>query len=182
MRIAISGFAGLVLLCTASTASAADFVPVVVPVPVVTATPPAPGFGWSGPYAGPILGLYDPFGDGALIAGAAVGFNIVRGPLVAGIEGQGAYFHYIGGGGDYFFGLVRARAGVTLGATDRILLYTAVGAGVYAPSSGRYVTGAAGMELGIGDRISIRSEATAFYYFPDFAAQWTTGVFWHFGR
>lgn len=184
MRNGTAGvLAGVMMAMAATAASAADIVPVVVPAPVVVVVPPAPGFDWSGAYAGPIVGLYHPFEDrDALVLGGAAGFNIVRGPLIVGVEGQAAWFHYLGGGGDYFFGIARGRAGVRLGANDRVLLYGAAGGGFYTPSTAPYLTVAAGLEIGIGERLSLRSELTGFYYFPDFEAQWTTGIFWHFGR
>lgn len=190
MRIRTAVIGTLVAAALGSTAQAADILPVISPVtPTVVVSPPAlRGFDWRGPYVGATAGAFEPFDGPFLAAGGLAGFNITRGRLVAGVEVDvyGIFF------GDYVNLQVigRGRAGVTLGQRGRVLLYGALGVGHYGTigggENGWYLQPAAGVELALGDRLSLRTEVEAFQYFGALLQidqfQLTGGLVFHLGN
>lgn len=151
LKALIAGLAGIAMFGSAATA--AD-IPVIVPAaPAVVVAPVATGFDWSGIYVGGSVQV----GIG-IQAGGQVGFNIVRGNFLFGAEGGvglllGNAAISVGGA---------ARVGVLLGQNDRLLVYSSVSAGLIPAGPAFFVGGNAGVEIGIGDRISVFGEAGVF--------------------
>jgi len=148
LKALIAGIAGTVMMATA--ASAADIQVIVPAAPPVVVVPVAPSFDWAGLYvgayvAGPLEG-YE--------VGGQAGFNFVRGNLLFGAAAQvGAIgFQAITIGGT-------ARAGLLLGQTDRILVYAAAGAKFIPAATATLFTAVGGVEIGIGERLSVFGEA-----------------------
>ncbi|MGV8840516.1 MAG: hypothetical protein ACWA6X_09450 [Bauldia sp.] len=158
----LAGMTGAAMMCSASTVLAADVQPIVPVQPPVVVVPPPAGFDWQGPYAGAFLTLDvlgEPFGLGIAAVGGQVGFNIVRGSFLFGPQLRlGMYVPET----DL---LVTAgpRAGVILGAEERILLYAAASFGwiPQAPDPGTFYTFGGGVEFGLGERFSVFTEARA---------------------
>lgn len=148
LKALVAGIAGTVMMATA--ASAADIQVIVPAAPPVVVVPVAPSFDWAGLYVGAYVA--GPF-EGIEFGGQA-GFNIVRGNFLFGVAGQvGAIgFQAITVGGT-------ARAGLLLGETDRILVYAAAGAKFIPAGPVTFFTAVGGVEVGIGERLSVFGEA-----------------------
>jgi len=150
LKALIAGIAGTLMMATA--ASAADIQVVVPAAPPVVVVPAAPSFDWAGVYVG--VAVAGPF-EG-LMPDAHVGFNIVRGNFLFGAEARVGTiaFQAITLGG-------AARAGVLLGQQDRLLAYGSVNA-LLIVNGPLLVGGNAGVEFGIGERLSVFGEAGIF--------------------
>ncbi|MCW5695448.1 MAG: hypothetical protein KIS96_01805 [Bauldia sp.] len=153
-----------------------------VPPPAPPVAPPAPLFSWAGSYAGAYGGVYFPF---AWQAGVTLGHNFVRGSLIYGLEIQAGLVR--NPMGSAFTVDLNARAGVAVGTTDRVLLYTEAGIGAIVSSGGPYVSFGAGAEIAVTDSLSLFAEAKALAGLPGppgliDAFQFQAGVNWHFGR
>lgn len=154
----LAGMAGSVLMVAASASMAAD-IPVMVPpmAPPVIVVPPPAGFDWQGVYVGGVLSLGvdpSPFAVGIIGVGGQVGFNIVRGSLLFGpVLRAGVVFGpnalVVSGG---------ARAGVLVGAEDRLLIYGGAALAYIPAGPGLVTTAGGGVEFGIGERLSIYGE------------------------
>ena len=134
--------------------------------PTVAAPPPppppmaAPGFDWSGLYVGGYAGLLWDAGIDFVQLGAQAGFNIVRGALLAGIEGQvGAVLVLPGVGLEAD---INARLGAVLG--QRVLLYGEAGVGIITGTP--IWTAGGGIEVGLRQSLSVSAEAKALFTFP----------------
>lgn len=148
LKALIAGIAGAAMF--GSAAMAADIQVIVPPAPPVVVVPPPPAFDWSGLYVG--VGVAGPFQG--LLPDAHVGFNIVRGNFLFGVEGRVGTIGFqaltLGGA---------ARAGVLLGQQDRLLAYGSISA-LYIPAGPVLLVGGnAGVEFGIGERLSVFGEA-----------------------
>jgi hypothetical protein len=153
------GSAAATLLATA--AFAADAPPLMIPAvqPVVVAPAPAPGFSFAGAYAGVLGGAY--FEGGAYINAdlqVQAGFNLVRGALLVGVEGRVLAMIFPGAvtvelGADL-------RAGLVLG--DRVLVYGRGGVAIFSPDGEFNYTLGGGVEVGVGQRLSVFGEAVAY--------------------
>ncbi|MGV8839279.1 MAG: hypothetical protein ACWA6X_03130 [Bauldia sp.] len=162
-----------------SGAYAADIQPV-IPAPVVVApVPPAPGFDWSRLYVGAVGGAWiggDPFGFGdaraAGVAGITFGDRVVFGAEVQ----VGLY----GFSSPIFEAFALARVGVPIGDRVQVLALGGINYdGNIDPVAGL------GVEIGINDRISVRTDAMAYWGNPTFVPSYVTvagGLFFHFGR
>jgi hypothetical protein len=183
MRIstAVTGVTALIAGGFALTAPAlaADVLPIVAPVEVV-APPPPPAFSWSGPYVGVFgIGLFFPACEEQVKAvstlseeeyccwdipniyglGAQFGFNIVRNNFLIGAEVQaGAVFPEFWDG-PLFAVAANARAGFILG--EKLLVYAEAGVGTTIDPQILFTTIGGGVELGIGDRLSLFGEVKA---------------------
>lgn len=191
VRVLLAGIAGATLM--AATANAADVVPVIPTVAPVIVEVAEPGFDWSGFYAGVLAGVFMPAEDPSLSIGGIAGFNATAGRFLYGLDLSLYPTFFDGIGGDYtnLEGTARARFGVTLGAEDRLLLYGALGPGFYHnlngdDESGWYLTPSVGMELALGDHLSLRASLDALSYpgslLTFVQTQITGGLIWHFGN
>ena len=151
-RLGLVVAGALASVMVSGAALAADFGPIVLP-----ATPPAvplatpPGFSFAGPYVGTYGGRLV---DEAFQAGIQGGFNFVRRHFLIGAEAQvGAAF----GGGLAFEGDLNARLGVILG--ERFLVYGEGGIGLL--SGMAIYTAGGGVEIGLGQSLSVFAEAKA---------------------
>lgn len=157
------------LAISGSAALAADVVPVVIaPAAPVVIAPTVPSFDWSGLYVGIYGGLNRDIPPGAV--GATVGFNIVRGRLLFGAEARlGGFFPGEVGFDLHLEGL--GRAGLLIG--DRVLAYGTGGVGTVFCCEFTYWFAGGGVELGLGERLSVFGEARVYDdfgdgFFPDF--------------
>lgn len=174
------------LMTSAGVASAADIAPPALPGPVVvTPVPAVAGFDWNRFYAGVQGGVWyglDPLEFDSLRGAVLVGRNVLVGSrLVVGAEAVGGIYVYPGEILFEAYGL--ARAGVLLG--ERALVYGAAGAGFdFDPvGGGGIMLVGGGIELGLGERVGVRTEALALRYFggPFSFLSGTVGLTWHFG-
>lgn len=208
MRVmwAVSGVAALAVggIMLSAPALAAD-IPEVAPVEIAPPPPPAPAFSWNGPYVGVFgVGLFftefcdvvkqesfasansesccnqpeDLYG-----AGVQVGFNFGNGRFLAGIEGQIGGLHY----GPEILWAVAAnlRAGVVLG--ERVLVYAEAGIGTTIAPNIPFLTAGGGVEIALGDRLSIFGEGKAVFLQggggPNYIGTAVfAGINLHFGR
>lgn len=158
----LAGLAGTAMMIPASAALAADVPPMIPMQPPAIVVPPPAGFDWQGPYAGAFLTLYvltDPSDVGISAAGGQAGFNIVRGSFLFGPQVRvGIYVPETD-----FLVTAGPRIGVILGAQDRILVYAAASFGwiPQAPDPSSFYTFGGGVEVGIGERLSVFAEARA---------------------
>jgi len=178
-RIA-AGVAAAVLAFSASSAMAADIQPVIpAQPPVVVVPPPAPGFDWKGVYVGAFVTLEfdtDPPGVYAFAVGGQVGFNIVRGKFLFGPQLRVGYFRPE----PAYFVTLGPRAGVLLGAQQRLLVYAAASIG-YVTFPELFYTAGGGVEFGIGERFSVFGETRLFSFGGDCCGViMTTGANFHF--
>lgn len=160
--------AGAGLMAMGSAAFAAD-----LPVPGAFVAPPPPPldlpdpvFAWGGLYVGGFGAWL--VGSDVYGAGATLGLNIVTGRFLWGAEGQiGTTLPFRGlwlvGG--------NARAGLLLGA--RGLLYAEGGAGTTLPISGWAATVGGGLEIALGQNVSLFTEGKAILSLPGFGYQGT---------
>lgn len=145
--LALSVSAGAALAADVPQVAAPTIAPVVVP-------PPMPAFDWAGFYVGTSGGT-NYVGIPPYQVGGQAGFNIVRNRLVLGAEMR------IGG----FLGFASfdlqleglGRAGFLV--RDRVLVYGAAGLGHVVCCNFTYWFASAGVEVGIGDRLSAFGEA-----------------------
>jgi len=132
----------------ATSAVAAD-----LPAPPVAAPPPpmaAPAFDWGGVYFGASVGRI----VGPLEAQIQVGYNFVRGRMLAGAElAAGVAF----GGGFVFSATANARLGLLLG--ERALIYALGGIEYLFTPAPLFWTARGGVEYAINDRVSVFGEA-----------------------
>lgn len=134
------------LMMMAGSAAAADVPQLVAPV---APPPPAPTFDWGGMYFGAHAGSF--FGGGPINYGVHGGYNVVNGRLLYGVDVRASAYGAI----TIYEAMVRARAGLLLG--DRLLVFAAAGIGwAGAPAIGLEIGG--GVELAVGQRLSIRAE------------------------
>lgn len=179
-----SKFKGLIFAAAASAISAggamaADVMPIMpAPTPVVTA--PAPSFDWAGPYAG--IGASAQFcGRFCWVnAGGHVGYNMVFGSVLVGVEGQVAYWNNLN------------QDGWLLGATGRVgyvfgnaVAYAEAGFFLYFPTDDPYyVPLRLGVEVAVGQAISLFAEAGVEWAgtTPDFYPAVGLGVNFHLGH
>lgn len=141
----VIGALGAIGISTAATA--ADVAPIVIPAPPPVVVPaPTPVFDWSGFYVG--ASAWMP----GLAPGLQAGFNMVRGNLVIGVEGNVIPIGLLAVG-------AAARVGVALGAEDRILPYVRLKAMYPIGAPFVLLAGDVGVEVGIGRRMSIFAEA-----------------------
>jgi hypothetical protein len=158
------------------------------PVTVVAPTPPAPpmaaqGFDWGGFYAGAVVeGVFNPGSTfGWFVTAAQMGYNFTFNRILLGASAAvGAWFYGTVSGGGPAVELV-ARAGVAL---DRAAIYGLLGAVGYGPGGlSWYSMGGVGIELAVGDRVSIFGEVRLEELFsPPFYPHVTGGVNFHFGN
>jgi hypothetical protein len=110
----------------------------------------APAFDWSGIYFGVYGGYF--WGPNVIQAGAQVGFNMVRGSFLAGLELEaGPVF---AGGAFSYQAEADARLGFVLG--QRFLLYGLAGIGIV--NGIAYWAAGGGAEIGIGNALSVFAE------------------------
>ncbi|MCW5715175.1 MAG: hypothetical protein KIT43_11745 [Bauldia sp.] len=169
----------------ATGANAADVMPITVPTTVVVpvAAPPAPAFDWSRFYAGAVGGVWlelDPvqFYSGRAAGIVGKGFTIGE-RLVVAVELQAGVYYFPAPVFEVF-GV--ARTGVLLG--ERVLAYGLAGIG-WEPGAWSVVAGG-GVEVAMGNHLSVRGEAMGYWEFggglvPSYASL-TGGLVWHFGR
>ena len=156
-----------------SSALAADLPTVVAPPP---APPPmaAPAFDWGGLYIGGFAQAFvAPFGSPQ--AGVNVGYNVVRGGLVAGIEAEAAFF--FGGGLE---AQLQGHVGAALG--QRTLVYGSLGAGWSGIPFWSY---GAGLAVGLGQNVSVFTEVGQWRSFGGATVSTpllTIGVNWHWNK
>ena len=145
--------AGAFVLMNAIAANAADLTPIMVSAPPPPPSIPAPTFDWAGPYIGAYGGYTFGFGFGQ--AGLQAGYNFVMGGgLLAGIEAQaGVAF----GGGLGLEGDLNGRLGYILGGN--FLLFGEAGLGII--SGTPIYTAGGGMEVAVGQSVSVFAEAKA---------------------
>jgi len=176
--------AGALVLASAVAASAAD-------LPTIPAPPPppptavAPAFDWSGPYVGAFGGgiFNDPF-DPIWQVGLQAGFNMQRGSFVVGAEAYAEY-RFSTGFGNHWSAGANARVGAVLG--ERVLVYGEAGAGYVFTAGGFPVwTAGGGVELGLGEAMSLFTEVKAINTFGGGPAtrgtQIQAGLNFHIGR
>ncbi|MCW5715707.1 MAG: hypothetical protein KIT43_14440 [Bauldia sp.] len=160
-------------MLVAGSVQAADVGPIALPAtPPAVPLPPPPGFSFAGPYVGTYGGML--VGESAFQAGLQGGFNFVRGPLLVGAEAQvGVLF----GGGIGFEADLNARVGAVLG--ERFLVYGEGGIGLFAGTP--IYTAGGGVEIGIGQSISVFAEAKAVGALgsPISTFQVQGGINWH---
>ena len=171
------------LMMMAGSAVAADVQVVVAPV---APPPPEPAvtFSWDRFYVGAYGGI-SRFGTGPqsldgdeLLGGVWFGRNVqVGGNLVFGVDVMVGAIEETG-----FNAYILGRAGLLLGS--RLLIYGALGVGIVPPHLADWPTAAAGIELGLGDSLSVRGQIMWFglnnYPFMDVTVQ--GGLTWHIGR
>ncbi|MCC6734754.1 MAG: hypothetical protein IT534_01340 [Bauldia sp.] len=140
--------AALFAAVASTAAHATDTPQLIVPPPLpAIVVPPPPSFNWAGPYVSAAYQRY-------AIAQGAVGFNVVRSSLVIGAELL-AGWDFQGGGVSVGLGL---RAGVPVGARDRLLLYGSARL-YWAPRDAFFpMTLDAGAELRLSERVSLFAE------------------------
>jgi hypothetical protein len=161
--IAKSALGGVVATLLASAAYAADVPPVVLPVvqPVVIAPAPA-GFSFAGVYAGVAAGAF--FSTPGFVyentdLQAQAGFNLVHGRLLVGVEGRALAI--VASGEPFVLELgADVRVGLVLG--DRVLVYGRGGGAIFLPGGGFDYTLGGGVEVGVGQRLSMFGEAVAY--------------------
>jgi hypothetical protein len=175
-KILLAG-AALLALTTASWATDITPIPVVPPAPP---PPPPPAFNWAGGYVGPVGVYYFEPGDAHFGIGGALGYNFVTGNWVLGAEGQvlGIFFSPV----SYNF-VGRVRAGFL--ANTNSLLYAVTGVGYYnnfAGNSGWYIPVGGGIEVAVGQSVSVRMEGLGYRYPGGFwGGHVGVGLLWHFG-
>lgn len=159
---------------TAGAAMAAD-IPVVAP----PAPPPPPApvatFDWAGIYVGAHVGSF--FGGGPINYGVHGGYNIVNGRLVYGVDVRASAY----GAFTIYEVMLRARAGFLL--RDRLLVFGAAGIGwADAPAVGFELGG--GVELAVGQRLSIRAEVNQTFIglAPAIPTFYSVGLTFHLGN
>jgi opacity protein-like surface antigen len=168
-------------LMSAAGAQAADIpapIAITPPAPPPPPAPIAPAFDWSGPY----VGAYGGFVFGAVgwyQAGVVIGYNMMRGNFLAGLETElGAAF----GVAIAFEGYANGRLGFVLGS--RFLLYAEAGAGALVPAGGFLWNAGGGVEVGITSGMSLFVEGNALFAgaatYVGTAVQ--AGLNWHVGR
>jgi len=171
-RSIVVGFAAFAM--TAGTAAAAD-VPAVVVAPPAPPPPIAASFDWAGMYVGTQIGIasYTPEFE----ASALGGYNFVFGRFLVGFEVRGGIF-VPGPGPAYAWQWgAQVRAGVFLG--DRALAYVKIG-GHYV--FGWFTTGALGVELAVGQSVSLFAEVQTFLPLGGPSMRVRGGVTWHPGN
>lgn len=181
-RHTITGAAAAIVVAAGS-AQAADAIPVTLSVvPITMPVAAEPGFDWAGIYAGVVHAVvFDESRNFSYYAPAVqVGFNLTLGPLLIGGQTKvGAWIESGGGRG----GLLQldARVGVAL---DRVAIYGLFGGIAYAPLPlSWYAVGGAGIEVALGDRVSVFAEVRLEELFdPPFYIHGTVGLNWHFGN
>lgn len=154
IRKLIVGVAATMLTTTA--AMAAD--PIIIPPPA----PPPPMA--MAPVASPFEGIYfggyfyrtlPLAGPGFRAFGGQVGYNIVRGSMLFGVEARVGFVQPPPPGGSIHFD-VGGRAGFILG--NNVLLYGGVAVGAVPGVPFRYLSVGGGAEFVLGDRIGIFGE------------------------
>ena len=165
----------------ATSAMAADPVAVVAPTPPAQPPMVAAGFDWGGLYAGVVVeGVFVPGGTfGWYVAAAQLGYNLTFNRFLIGASAAvGAWFDGFGGGPTVEF---VGRAGVAL---DRVAIYGLLGAVGYGPGGiSWFAMGGAGIEVAVGDRLSVFGEVRLEELFtPPFYPHVTGGVNLHFGN
>jgi opacity protein-like surface antigen len=161
-----------------ASALAADIVPIVPAPPPVVVVPAAPGFDWSGLYLGAYAGYN--IGIPEFAVGATAGFNIVRNRLLFGAEVRvGVFFPGEGPTGFDLHLEGLGRTGFLIG--DRLLAYGTAGVGTVFCCGFTYWFAGGGVELGMGERLSIFGEVRAYDDIGDFSPQLMlrTGVNFH---
>ncbi|MCC6735973.1 MAG: hypothetical protein IT534_07570 [Bauldia sp.] len=162
-----------------SGAYAADIQPVIPAPVVVVPVPAAPGFDWSRLYVGAVAGAWiavDPFGfsDGraAGVAGVTFGERVLFGAEV-----QVGLYDF---SSPTFEAFALARVGVPVGDRVQVLALGGINYdGDIDPVAGL------GVEIGLGDRLSIRTDALVYWGDPTFVPTYVTvagGLFFYFGR
>ena len=141
---------------------AADLTPIMPAVTPAPAPPPAPSFNWAGLTIG-IDGAYHNCGI-CLYWGTAlgeVGYNWVNGSLLYGVQlGAGAFIGPIPPVAPVVS--LDARVGYILG---NALLYAEGGGGKYFGGGDFYLGAAGGVELAVGQAMSVYAEAGADKFF-----------------
>lgn len=150
-RVVAAAVASVMLV---GSAAAADPAPVYIPaVAPMTVAAPAPAFSFAGMYFG-VTSL-----EVRTLSGAGlVGFNIVRGPLLAGIELR------LGGGfqgGGALIASSTARAGVVLGSRTAVYGLAGLGFATDFADFESFYTFGAGLEFAVSDRVSVFGETRA---------------------
>lgn len=164
---------------TAGGAMAADLTPIMTTPTTTVTAPPAAAFAWAGPYAG-ISGSMDFCGGWCWVnANANVGYNFVSGSMLFGAQGTVGYW-WNGSSDSWLIG-ASARAGYIFG---NALAYAKVGYIGYGPTSiSNYYTITGGLELGIGQAVSLFAEGGVEREFG--GGTWyprvEVGLNWHFG-
>lgn len=169
LRALVAGIAGSVMMATA--ASAADIQVVVPAAPPVVVVPVAPAFDWGGLYVGAYVA--GPL-DGIEVGGQA-GFNFVRGNFLFGAAAQvGAAvgFQVLTVGGT-------ARAGLLLGQQDRVLVFASAGAKLIPAGPSLWISATGGVEIGIGERLSVFGEAGMIVRGGAFLPAFRAGINFH---
>lgn len=166
----------LVVLAALALTSGAALAAEPAPVLVISAAPlpvPVPTFEWAGAYAGAYGGAI--LGD-AYQAGLQGGYNFTTGAFLYGVEAQlGTAFS----GGFVLEADLNGRAGLVFG--DNFLGYGEAGVGYLGGGNGYIYTLGGGMEIAVGQSISIFGEAKAL---GAFGAGFTgatvqAGINWH---
>lgn len=172
-----AGIAGS-LLVTGS-ASAADIAPIIPPViaPVVIPVPVASPF--AGLYVGNAFGITRLGDEGSLFSDAlVVGFNLVNGRRIIGLEGKvGVRLRFEDG--VIPFVAASARAGFQIG--DRAQVYGVAGAGYIFRFGQAFASAGIGGEVLLGENLGIFAEARAIQFFggPPLTTQFNFGFNWH---
>lgn len=173
------GMAAIAALATG--ARAADVAPIIVPsVPSAVQIPVETGFDWQGFYLGATHAAVFNLGAGDFgwyIPSLQAGYNITFGRLLLGAEAKvGAYI-------DPSIALTLqfdVRAGLAL---DRVAVYGLFGVINYGWPPVWYAVGGAGIEVAIGDRLSVFGEVRLEELFdPPFYLHAVVGVNWHLGN
>lgn len=146
-RMVAAAAASMMIVGSAAAADPVPMMPAVAPVAVA----PAPAFDWSGMYFGVMIPEVR-----TISAAGLVGFNMVRGNFLAGVEMRVGGFL-----GDAVITSVTGRAGFILG--DRVVLYGLGGVGLATDFSNfqAFYTVGTGLEFAPGSRVSIFAETRA---------------------
>lgn len=145
------GAAAAALMSTA--ASAADFVTI---QPAAPAPMAAPGFDWSGPYAG---AFFSTGVGGVPSVGVQYGYNFLFGSrMLAGLEVTTS--HWSAPGYPLVDASLNARLGIV--ADDRVLLYGELGIGTYIGAIGVFSAGG-GVEIAVSNSFSAFGEVKRLY-------------------
>jgi opacity protein-like surface antigen len=169
------GTASAAVVSTA--ALAAD--PVIAPM-TPAAPMAAPGFDWSGPYVGAIVG-FNALGIAYPFDGVQFGYNFLfRGNMVAGIEVQTT--HYMGPTPNVGASL-NGRLGFVTG--DRVLIYGEAGIGVWTVAPVGIFSLGGGVEIAVTSTASLFGEVKREYVvgggLTPFDTAFTAGVNFHSG-